>query len=82
MPSTTQTFNGSVASTGDEVIAKYTNTLYPGEITDIDTGTDTPIITILEDDIGTVSGWAFSPVGGEARQNEPDMSWFWKHQPL
>lgn len=83
MPNATiQEFAGKVATIGDEPVVKWANTLYPGEVTDIDTETDTPIITITEDAVGTHSGWTFVDCEREDRENQPDMSWFWKFPPV
>lgn len=81
MASTIQTFDGVVATTGDEVVVKWSGTLYPGEVTDIDTQTDTPVITVTEDGIGPLTGLTFADVPPGQREGEPDGTWFWKHKP-
>ncbi len=80
MASTIQEFNGAVAATGDEVAGKYNGTLYAAEVTDIDTLTDTPILTINDDGIGAQSGWTFVNCEPGERELQADMSWFWKNQ--
>ena len=74
MPSSIQSFGGAPISTGDEVTCRYAGTSYPGEVTDI-AEDDTPIITIYEDGIGTMSGWAYVDVTPPELQDSPDMSW-------
>lgn len=80
MPSTTQRFAGKRAKTNDEVVAKLSGTLYPGEVTSINTGNDTPRITLTpdEDELGELSGLAFVDVPASLRETQADNSWFWK----
>ncbi len=83
MPSTIQRFDGKKAATGDEAVVKLSGTLYPGEVTSINTGTDTPNITLTpdEDELGELGGLTFVDVPAALRETQPDDSWFWKNPP-